>query len=269
MDGFTLTNQNYYSEEANKLYLSNSLFKALYGHPAHPIACEEAGLFTKPESEALFIGSYIDAYFEGPDEFEDFCKEHQDQIMQKSGKAKYKFVSDADETIKKITQDPVFMKFMGGDHQTIMTGEIANQPFKIKMDAYHKDEMIVDLKYVKSSEPVYNPFLKKYVTFIEDYGYYVQGAIYQEIVYQNTGKKLPFYIAYATKETVPDFGVVKLDQDKLDEALEYVKTKLLVRPYSVIKAHPERCGRRDCKYCKEKRKLSGPMTYAEFEAYIS
>lgn len=267
-DNFVLTDDNYYSPEANKRYMSNSLFKALYGHPAHPDACQAAALLgPKPESEALLVGSYVDAYFEGADSFENWKIEHKDQITMKSGKSYYKFITDADESIKRVSKDDLFMHFMDGDHQAIMTGEIAGQPFKIKMDAYHPGEMIVDLKYVKNAASEYSPILGRPLTFIESYGYFIQGAIYQEIVRQNTGKKLPFYIAFITKESETDFDIVELPQDKLDDALDYVKSNLIAMPYAFIKKNPKACGKRTCAYCKSLKTLIKPKTYAEFEAY--
>ena len=267
-DTFVLTDENYYSEEANNHYLSNSTFKAVYGHPAHPRACEAAAILgPKLESEALTVGSYVDAFFEGPDSFEEFKEKNAKKIMQKSGKSPYKFILDADEAIARVSRDQTFMHYMGGNHQTIMTGEIAGHPFKIKMDSYHPDEMIVDLKYVKSAGDEYNENLKKRATFIESYGYFIQGAIYQEIVYQNTGKRLPFYIAFITKEAVPDFGVVEIPQEYLDEALEYVKINLTAKPFALIKANPKKCGRRTCPYCRDQKILTGAISYKDFEAY--
>ena len=75
-----------------------------------------------------------------------------------------------------------------------MTGEISGVPFKIKMDSYHPDK-IVDLKYMASlrSPNMFEPMVKYW-------GYDIQGAIYQEIVRQNTGKRLPFFLNIATKE---------------------------------------------------------------------
>lgn len=267
-EGFVLTPENYYSDEANKLFLSNSLFKAVYGHPAHPHPCEAAAIFgPRLESEALLVGSYVDAWFEGPDSFKQFCEENESKIMQKSGKSKYKFILDADAAIARVSRDATFMRYMGGEHQAVMTGTIADHDFKIKMDAYHRDEMIVDLKYVKSSGQDYCEALKKRTTFIESYGYFIQGAIYQEIVWQNTGKRLPFYIAYITKDAIPDFGVVEIPQELLDEALEFVKLNLTAKPFSVIKANPRRCNRRSCPYCRDLKQLSGPISYEDFEKY--
>ncbi len=267
---FVLTPENYYSDEANKRFLSNSLFKSLYGYPAHPHPCQAAAVYGgKETTEALLVGSYMDAWFESTNAFEDFCREHENQIYTKSGKTKYKFIIDADNAINRVRKDKTFMRFMGGSHQTVLTGTIAGHPFKIKMDAYHPGEMIVDLKYVKSSMPVWNEVLKQRVSFIEDYGYTIQGAIYQEVEYQNSGKKLPFYIAYVTKDAEPDFGVVQIPQELLDEALEFVKINLTAKPYQSILMAPKACGRRSCPYCRKNKKLSGPMDWKTFTEYIA
>lgn len=267
---FVLTDENYYSDEANDRYMSNSTFKKVYGHPAHPHPCEAAAIYSKtPETEALIVGSYVDSYFEGADAHAKWKEENAKKILQKTGNKPYKFITDADKAIARVVKDKVFMKFMSGETQRIMTGTISGQPFKIKMDSYHEDEMIVDLKYVKGVGNEYNEHLKRRLTFIEDYGYYIQAAIYQEIVYQNTGKRLPFFIAYITKEAIPDFDVVQLSQEKMDEALEFVKINLIAKPYAMIKANPKACGKRSCPYCRDLKVLTGPKTYEEFETIVA
>ena len=61
------------------------------------------------------------------------------------------------------------------------------------------------------------------ISFIEAWGYDLQGAIYQEIVRQNTGERLPFGIIAATKQKEPDLGAFELPQHMLDTAMEEVK----------------------------------------------
>lgn len=265
---FVLTPKNYYSPEANKLYLSNSSFKSLYGYPGSPWPCESAALYGPSESsEALLVGGYVDAAFESDTALAEFKEHNKMGLMLKSGKGYYKFVTDADIAIARARQDPVFMSYLDGNHQTVLTGEIAGHPFRIKMDDYKPGERITDLKYVKSAGDAYNEHLKRRVTFIEDYGYDIQGAIYQEIEYQNSGQRLPFYIAYITKEDVPDIGVVEIPQAMLDDALEYVKLQLSARPLLDVRTHPASCNRRSCAWCRDQKKLAGPMSFPDFEAY--
>lgn len=265
---FVLTPENYYSDAANKLYMSNSTFKAVYGYPGAPYPCEAAALFAPSvETEALLIGGYVDAAFESDAALDAFRNDRADALMLKNKKGYYKFVTDADKAIARAKMDPVFMSYLGGQHQAVLTGEIAGHLFRIKMDDYQPGSRITDLKYVKSAAESYNEFLKRRVTFVEDYGYHIQGAIYQEIERQNSGIRLPFYIAYITKEEVPDFGVVQVPQDMLDDALEYVRLSLSSRPMAQVHTAPRSCGRRSCPWCRGQKSLPAAMTWPEFEAY--
>lgn len=266
---FVLTAENYYSQQANALYLSNSLFKDVYGYPADPYPCEAAALLGPKDatSEALLVGGYVDAAFESDQALKDFVAANEGRLKLKSGKSFYKFVTDADIAIARARRDPVFMSYLDGQHQTVMTGEIGGQPFKIKMDDYKPNERITDLKYVKSAAESYCEPLKRRVTFVEAYGYHIQGAIYQEVVAQNIGRRLPFYIAYITKEEDPDFGVVEIPQSMLDEGLEFVTLSLAARPMPLVRQDPHACLRRSCKFCRSQKSLSRPYTYDEFVAY--
>lgn len=266
---FVLTPENYYSDQANQLYLSNSLFKSIYGCPADPYPCEAKALLGPKDgsTEALLMGGYVDAAFESDQALKDYIKNHETELKLKSGKGFYKFVTDADVAIARARRDPVFMSYLDGQHQTVMTGIISGHAFKIKMDDYKPGERITDLKYVKSSAEAYCEPLKRRVTFIEAYGYAIQGAIYQEVVAQNTGAPLPFFIAYITKEDKPDFGVVEVPQQMLDEALEYVALSLTARPMAEVRKAPRACRRRSCEWCRDQKSLSGPYAYDDFVLY--
>ena len=93
--------------------------------------------------------------------------------------------------IERIKSDKMLMHYMSGEKQKIMTGEILSVPFKIKIDSYLKDEAIVDLKVMKDFSDVWSTAYNSRVNFVEAYNYDIELAIFQEIVFQNTGKKLP------------------------------------------------------------------------------
>jgi hypothetical protein len=147
------------------------------------------------------------------------------------------------------------MKYLSGQKQKIMTGEIAGVPFKIKMDSYKKGEFIADLKYMASlrSPNMFEPMVKYW-------NYIAQGAVYQEVVYQNTGERLPFYLVIATKESPAHLDVCEIKQYDLDEELENIKKR--VGRFQAIKSGeipPERCEEYDCNYCTETRILTEPI----------
>ena len=66
----------------------------------------------------------------------------------------------------------------------------------------------------------------QYIDFISQWGYQYQGAIYQEIVYQNTGERLPFFIVALTKEEPINSVIVNIPQEILDNALEEVSSTI-------------------------------------------
>lgn len=237
-----LNQENYFSTEASMKYMGVSQFKSFEKCEAEGLA-KANGTFEKEKTVALLVGSYVDAHFEGT---LDVFKAKNPEIFTQKGelRAEYK---KANEIINRIESEPEFMVFLSGEKQVIMTGEIEGVPVKIKIDSYFPDEKIVDLKVMKDFEPIWKDGSK--VPYFEAWGYDLQAAVYQEIVRQNTGKQLPFYIAAATKEPVTDIQGLLMPQEFLDERLSYFKG--LVRHYDNIKKgieQPERCEK--CDYCK-------------------
>lgn len=149
--GMQLTEENYYSDIANYEYMSVSQFKDFNGTYGKA-ACEAAavaklkGTYKEPKSTALLIGSYVDRYFEGT--LESYKKE-EPAIFKKDGKLKAEYIQ-ADALIKRAERDELFMKYMSGKKQVIMTAELYGTPWKIKMDSYIPGWAIVDLKVVES-----------------------------------------------------------------------------------------------------------------------
>lgn len=236
-----LTKQNY---KDNHDYMSYSRFCRF-------LECEAsaAANYHTPSTESQLIGSYVDAYFS--EEMDDFKVEHP-EIFLKSGELKANF-KKADELIDRIKLDPEMIHLLSGEKQSIMTGKIDGVPFKIKMDSYLKDEAIVDLKVMKDFKKVWSDAFGGYTNFVLAYNYDIELAIFQEIAYQNTGKKLPCYLVCITKETPSDIGVFNIPQEDLDKALNIVKHNL-PRIKGILDGEiaPNRC--ECCSYCKETKK---------------
>ena len=258
----TLTNVNYYSAAANKDYMSVSQFKDFAGTIAHD-ACEvtalrkASSLIIPPKTTALLVGSYIDSYFEGTlDEF----KAANPEIFKKTGdKGLLADYRQANDIINRIERDALFSSYMAGQKQVIMTGKLFGIDWKIKMDSYHPDDKIVDLKVMKDMKPIWSDSCHRYIDFIRSWGYDIQGAIYQKIVEINTGKKLPFYIACATKETPCDIEIIEITQKYLDEAYAFVESHIQrVIDVKNGTVQPNAC--HTCYYCKSDKVLSAPIT---------
>ena len=248
-----LTKENYFSKEANSVYMSVSQFKQFKKCEAKGMAMLDEEWET-PKTTALLVGSYVDAHFEGS---LDLFRAQNPEIFTQKGELKSQF-RQAEDIINRIERDKLFMEYMSGEKQAIMTGDIFGVPFKIKIDSYLPDK-IVDLKIMRDFEPIYVEG-KGRVSFIEAWGYDIQAAVYQEIVKQNTGKQLPFYIAAATKETDgADIQIIKMEQSELDVCLELMEED--VKRFALIKngiIEPERCER--CDYCKHTKVLTAPIS---------
>lgn len=134
--GMQLTEENYYSDIANYEYMSVSQFKDFNGTYGR-VACEEAALaklkgeYAQASSTALMVGSYVDRYFEGT--LDAFKSEHT-EMFKKDGNLKAEYVK-ADALIQRAERDELFMKYMSGEKQVIMTAELYGTPWKIKMDS--------------------------------------------------------------------------------------------------------------------------------------
>lgn len=251
-----LTQRNYFSPEANQHYMSVSQFKSFEKCQASALA-EINGECKREETTALLVGSYVDSYFEGT--LPEFKAAHPD-IFKRDGTLKADY-TQAEAIIERIKKDKLFMHYMSGLKQVIMTGEICGVPVKIKVDSLLPDK-IVDIKIMRDFENIYDSE-KGSLPFFEAWGYDLQAAVYQEIVRQNTGKTLPFYLAVATKEKVTDIDIIHINQKSIDFAFDRFKAN--VEMYDAIKKGiipPERCGK--CAYCKETKVLTEPIDSEEF-----
>lgn len=248
-----LTDTNYHSHEANWKYWSVSQFKAFKDCPAAAMA-SLSGDYTRPMTDALLMGSYLDAHFSGT--MGQFSEDHPEIFNSRSGELKSQY-RKANAAITRAESDKVFTEYLSGQSQVIMTGELFGQPWKIKVDSLH-DDKIVDLKFMKDMGTVYRHGERQ--PFVQGYGYDLQGFIYQEIAYQNTGSRLPFYLAVVTKEDPSDIALIHVGDEFLNVNRGMVEHYL--PEFQAIKEgkeDPERCGH--CAWCRQSKVLSEPVEY--------
>lgn len=92
---------------------------------------------------------------------------------------------------------------------------------------------------------------------------FYSGSLYQEIVRQNTGEKLPFIIAACTKEKNPQFALLQIPQDELDTKLEFLKGYLpYMNDIKTGKILAKSCGK--CPYCIAHKKCEQIYWYQDF-----
>lgn len=251
-----LTDETYFSKEMNMKYMSASQFKDFLKCPA----CAMAKLkeeWKQEKTTALMVGSYVDASYEGT---LDIFKAKNPEIFKKDGELKSEY-KKAEEIINRLEKDKMFSKYMSGEKQVIMTGEILGVPFKIKIDSFHKDKCIVDLKVMKDMQPIWNG--KEKENFVEYYGYDIQMAIYQEIVRQNTGKILPTFLCVATKETVTDFAILEIDNERLEFVMNAIIKPSLLSINNIKNENAEAYRCEKCEYCKSTKEIKQIINYKD------
>ena len=241
----TLTDKNYYSDQANRRYMSVSQYKEFRKCEAAALA-QIRGEWKKPKTTALLVGSYVDAWFEGT--LEPF-REENPEIFKRDGNLKSDFVQ-AEQVIERVRKDKLFMEYMSGEKQTIKTAKLFGVDWKIKIDSYHPERMIVDLKVMRSMERIMGK------SFVEHWGYDLQMAVYAAV----EGNDLETFLAVATKQDPIDIEVIEIPKWRREELLAEIERDLPhIMAVKVGLKEPERCG--VCEYCRATKKLTEPIDF--------
>ena len=232
-----LTENNYYDRSSDLAYMSVSQYKSFMSCEARTMA-KLNGEYEEEKNGALLFGSYVDSAIEGT--LEQFKAENP-QIFTQKGELKADF-KKAEEIVQLIKQNDLFQKFLSGEKQIILAFNLFDVDWKIKMDSFVKDICITDLKTARNTEGIVK------------WRYDIQGAVYQKGVELNGLGKLPFYLAVATKEDIPDLNIFQIPQSTLDLALMEVEENLPhIMEVKTGKIAPTRCEK--CDYCKKTRQV--------------
>ena len=262
----TLSKDNYYSQQANREYMSHSQYKDFLSCEAMALA-KLKGEYEPPTSNEYLVGSYVHAWNEGT--LEQFKAEHP-EIVSSKGPTKGQLKADfqcADRMIETLANDPMCMFALEGQKEVIMTAEMFGAMWKIRIDTYTQEKhRIVDLKTTRNiRELVWSNKEWAKVSFIEAYGYMTQLAIYCEIERLVTGEKgwaEPLIVA-VSKEDPPDKAVISLlDEPRFEQELYEIErnmSRILEVKNGIEKPH--RC--EGCAYCRSTKMVSSVMHYSE------
>lgn len=262
-----LTKENYHSIEADRHYMSNSQYKNFLECEAKAMAKLDG--WKEPESDALLLGSYVHAYFEGPEALEDFKATTKGLFVTKGDRkgeilAKFQF---ADAMIETLKNDALCQFVMRGEKEVILSAEFAGVPWKIKIDHYNPDSnRFADIKTTADiRKEIWDP-QNGYVTFVEAYGYVTQMALYAEIERIATGRDgwIEPIIVAVSKQDPPDKEVIGFKAYDIEVALEEVKRNMPRILEVKAGAEPNRCEK--CRYCRETKQLSKFTYYADITA---
>ena len=313
-----ITNDNYFSLEASREYFSVSQYKTFLDCPARAMA-EIRGEYKEPMTTALLVGSYVDAYFEGtldkfreehPEIFNISVKERSDTITLVHGvapelvtrnltwkpgglaEAKRRYPAffeavfalkadyvQAEEIIKRIEADELFMAYMSGKKQVIKTAELFGAPWKIKIDSYLSPSdvkslvkrfpenekffiegcgAIDDLKVMRALDRIMGK------SFVEHWMYDLQTAVYAEVEYLASRRKqkqrVPTFLSVATKEDETHLELVHIPHWRHQECLADVEKNMpKFIAYKNGELEAPRCG--TCAYCRKTKKLKAPIDF--------
>ena len=253
-----LNNENYFSKENEMKYTGSSQIKRFLECESKTLALLK-GEWEEEKSKAMLVSSYIDEAVSGT---LDSFKDNNPEIFLKNGdlKADYKI---AQEVFEQMQEDEMFWKYVNGEHQVIMTGEISGVPVKIKIDSFYPDKCIVDLKAMATLQPQWSEKEHKRLNFCDNYRYTLQAALYQEIVRQNTGKQLPFIIAVCTKEKYSQRALLQINQEIMNTEMEFLKQYLPhIQALKQSKIESQKCN--SCNWCISQQKTDKIWWYTDY-----
>lgn len=252
-----LQENNYYGSEANWQFMSVSQYKDFLRCEAAALA-KLKGEYQQGNEIALLVGNYVHSYFESKEAHDQFLMENKEKLY--SSRKPYgllKAFEIAEQMIEKLRNDTGFMNMYVGEKEVIVTGHLAGAEWKGKIDCLNvEDGYFVDIKTTKDMhERKWNDFYRERVTFIEDYGYVLQMAVYKELLEKQYGKEFTPIIAAVTKQTPSDIALISINEYKMQYELEELERNMdhiLKVKYGQEK--PSSCGK--CEYCRSVKKIT-------------
>lgn len=234
--------------------MSVSQFKSFMECEARTLA-ELRGEYSRPQSNALTVGSYTHAAFESNEVFERFVEDNKKVIVNTKG-SKYADFKQADKMIEALKSDKFSMFALEGEKEVIFTGEMFGTQWKIKVDNInHERKFFSDIKTTQElGKRYWSDKYSQYVSFVQAYDYILQMYVYQQIIYQNTGEIYKPYIVAVTKQDPPDKAILHFDESRFEFEKEYVQTYLpgIIQTKKGEK-EPIRCEK--CDYCRSTKQL--------------
>ena len=114
-----LNSENYFSQEADQAFFSASQIKSFKRCEAQTMAALR-GDWVRPMSEALLQGQFVDEALTG--NYGEWVLKHP-EISKRDGNLKAEFLK-CQEMVTRARRDDLFMSFMEGEHQAILTANL-------------------------------------------------------------------------------------------------------------------------------------------------
>lgn len=252
-----INKENYYTPEADLEAFSVSQYKLFKSCEAKALA-KVKGEYRQADNDAFLLGKYVHSWSEGT--LEEFKNENPALFSTRGatkGQLKSSFMV-ANKMIETLEKDSVCMKFLEGEKEVLIQGELFGVKWRGMVDILNINKgFFADLKTTQGIYKKYSGF-----NFIENYGYIEQMAVYRELIKQQFGKDLIPYIVAVTKEDIPDKAVIRIDKGYTDSKLQ--EMEFYVERFQAIKegkVEPVGCG--SCDYCKSINKVSRILSLSD------
>lgn len=252
-----INKENYYTPEADLEAFSVSQYKLFKSCEAKALA-KVKGEYRQADNDAFLLGKYVHSWSEGT--LEEFKNENPALFSTRGttkGQLKSSFMV-ANKMIETLEKDSVCMKFLEGEKEVLIQGELFGVKWRGMVDILNINKgFFADLKTTQGIYKKYSGF-----NFIENYGYIEQMAVYRELIKQQFGKDLIPYIVAVTKEDIPDKAVIRIDKGYTDSKLQ--EMEFYVERFQAIKdgkVDPVGCG--SCDYCKSVNKVSRILSLSD------
>lgn len=269
-----LNQENYYSNEINKEYMSVSLFKDFEKCEAAAYAKLNGDWEPKSDITPLLVGNFVHSYFEGEEAHKEFLartepgqsKSNQELMMTKPTKkepnghvrAEFKV---AQRMIDRLAGDETFQRaYVDGEKEVIVTGEVDGIKWRGKLDSYREDlGMFFDIKTnADLHKKHWDNEEGKYTNFVKAFGYYMQMAMYRELINQTFEVYAQPIIFGVSKQEPCDIMGISFESEEDEQELEnaMLHIKALQSEFRAVlegKQKPKRCG--DCEYCRSTNKI--------------
>jgi hypothetical protein len=261
---FVLAHDNYHSLDANRAFMSRGQYLDFLKCEAATVASLR-GEWVEGASTALLVGSYVHSWNEN--KRSEFIAEHPEMFKRDlSLKADYAL---ADKMIETLQNDQLAMYTLEGEKEVILVAEMFGCWWKVMLDAYNPErQRIADLKTTRSiTEHYWNGEFKTKVSFVEQYNYVTQAAVYCEAERIAHGREpgdwYDFYIVAVSKQDYPDKAVIDMrGPERYVVELAEIETNMpRILAVKNGKAEAKRC--ENCNYCRATKQLTGTIHYSE------